>query len=193
MTIVLAPILGPILGGIICDNYTWNWIFFVNVPVGAVCLVALASHGPARDGHRQNPIDTVGLILLIIGVGCLQLMLDEGKDKDWFASGYIVILGVLTVVGLVLLVAWELTEEHPVVDLSLFRHRNFTVGTICIQPRVLFYFAGVVMMPMMLQTRLGYTSMWAGLPPRAHRDFPVVLSPLIGGSRSASTCGSSSP
>ena len=162
MTIVLAPILGPILGGYICDNYTWNWIFFVNVPVGAVCLVALRIPMAGREtATAKNPIDTVGLILLIIGVGCLQLMLDEGKDKDWFASGYIVILGVLTVVGLVLLVAWELTEEHPVVDLSLFRHRNFTVGTICISLGFLFYFAGVVMMPMMLQTRLGYTSMWA--------------------------------
>lgn len=160
MTIVLAPILGPILGGYICDNYTWNWIFFVNVPVGAVCLVALRIPMAGREtATAKNPIDTVGLILLIIGVGCLQLMLDEGKDKDWFASGYIVILGVLTVVGLVLLVAWELTEEHPVVDLSLFRHRNFTVGTICISLGFLFYFAGVVMMPMMLQTRLGYTSM----------------------------------
>ncbi|MFR4118573.1 MAG: DHA2 family efflux MFS transporter permease subunit [Bilophila wadsworthia] len=181
MTIVLAPILGPILGGYICDNYTWNWIFFVNVPVGAVCLVALRIPMAGREtATAKNPIDTVGLILLIIGVGCLQLMLDEGKDKDWFASGYIVILGVLTVVGLVLLVAWELTEEHPVVDLSLFRHRNFTVGTICISLGFLFYFAGVVMMPMMLQTRLGYTSMWAGLSLAPIGIFPVFLSPLIG-------------
>ncbi len=181
MTIVLAPILGPILGGYICDNYTWNWIFFVNVPVGAVCLVALRIPRAGREtATAKNPIDTVGLILLIIGVGCLQLMLDEGKDKDWFASGYIVILGVLTVVGLVLLVAWELTEEHPVVDLSLFRHRNFTVGTICISLGFLFYFAGVVMMPMMLQTRLGYTSMWAGLSLAPIGIFPVFLSPLIG-------------
>ena len=177
----LAPILGPILGGYICDNYTWNWIFFVNVPVGAVCLVALRIPMAGREtATAKNPIDTVGLILLIIGVGCLQLMLDEGKDKDWFASGYIVILGVLTVVGLVLLVAWELTEEHPVVDLSLFRHRNFTVGTICISLGFLFYFAGVVMMPMMLQTRLGYTSMWAGLSLAPIGIFPVFLSPLIG-------------
>ena len=181
MTIVLAPILGPILGGYICDNYTWNWIFFVNVPVGAVCLVALRIPMAGREtATAKNPIDTVGLILLTIGVGCLQLMLDEGKDKDWFASGYIVILGVLTVVGLVLLVAWELTEEHPVVDLSLFRHRNFTVGTICISLGFLFYFAGVVMMPMMLQTRLGYTSMWAGLSLAPIGIFPVFLSPLIG-------------
>ena len=178
---MLAPILGPILGGYICDNYPWNWIFFVNVPVGAVCLVALRIPMAGREtATAKNPIDTVGLILLIIGVGCLQLMLDEGKDKDWFASGYIVILGVLTVVGLVLLVAWELTEEHPVVDLSLFRHRNFTVGTICISLGFLFYFAGVVMMPMMLQTRLGYTSMWAGLSLAPIGIFPVFLSPLIG-------------
>ena len=148
MTIVLAPILGPILGGYICDNATWNWIFFVNVPVGAACLLALPLPLAGRETPTsRDPIDAVGLILLIIGVGCLQLMLDEGKDKDWFASGYIVTLGVLTVIGLILLVAWELTEKHPVVDLSLFRHRNFAVGTVCISLGFLFYFAGVVMVP----------------------------------------------
>lgn len=181
MTIVLAPILGPILGGYICDNATWNWIFFVNVPVGAACLLALPLPLAGRETPTsRDPIDAVGLILLIIGVGCLQLMLDEGKDKDWFASGYIVTLGVLTVIGLILLVAWELTEKHPVVDLSLFRHRNFAVGTVCISLGFLFYFAGVVMVPMMLQTRLGYTSMWAGLSLAPIGLFPIFLSPIIG-------------
>nr|WP_294511132.1 DHA2 family efflux MFS transporter permease subunit [uncultured Bilophila sp.] len=181
MTIVLAPILGPILGGYICDNSTWHWIFFVNVPVGFVSLFLLRVPLEGRETPTaRNPIDAVGLGLLIVGVGCLQLMLDEGKDKDWFASGYIVILGVCAVIGLVLLVVWELTEEHPVVDLSLFRHRNFAVGTVCISLGFLLYFAAVVLLPMMLQTRLGYTALWAGLSLAPVGVFPVLLAPIIG-------------
>ncbi len=181
MTIVLAPILGPILGGYICDNSTWHWIFFVNVPVGFASLLMLRAPLAGRETPTaRNPIDAVGLGLLIVGVGCLQLMLDEGKDKDWFSSGYIVILAVCSLIGLVLLVVWELTEEHPVVDLSLFRHRNFTVGTVCISLGFLLYFAGVVLQPMMLQTRLGYTAMWAGFSLAPVGFFPVLIAPLIG-------------
>lgn len=181
MTIVLAPILGPILGGYICDNSTWNWIFFVNVPVGIVSLLVLRLPLNGRETPTaRHPIDAVGLGLLILGVGCLQVMLDEGKDKDWFASGYIVALAICAVVGLVLLVAWELTEEHPVVDLSLFRHRNFAVGTVCISLGFMCYFAGIVLLPMMLQTRLGYTALWAGLSLAPVGFFPIILSPIIG-------------
>ena len=181
VTIVLAPILGPILGGYICDNSTWHWIFFVNVPVGFVSLLMLRGPMAGRETKiTRNPIDIVGLVLLVIGVGCLQLMLDEGKDKDWFSSGYIIFLGVCALVGIVFLVVWELTEEHPVVDLSLFRHRNFAVGTLCISLGFLLYFAGVVLQPMMLQTRLGYTAMWSGFSVAPVGFFPILLTPLLG-------------
>lgn len=181
MVIILAPVVGPILGGYICDSYSWHWIFFVNVPIGVVCLILLRISLAGRETPTASPpIDAVGLSLLVVGVGCLQLMLDEGKDKDWFSSPYIVTLGVIALVGLAFLAVWELTEEHPVVDLSLFRHRNFTVGTICTSLGFMVYFASVVILPMMLQTRLGYTAMWAGLSLAPIGLFPVLLTPFIG-------------
>ena len=182
MTIVLAPILGPILGGYICDNYTWNWILFrQRTRGGRVPRRAAHPHGRARDGHRQEPHRHRGADPPHHRRGLPPAHARRGQGQGLVRLRlHRVILGVLTVVGLVLLVAWELTEEHPVVDLSLFRHRNFTVGTICISLGFLFYFAGVVMMPMMLQTRLGYTSMWAGLSLAPIGIFPVFLSPLIG-------------
>lgn len=181
MTIVIGPILGPILGGYICDNYSWHWIFFVNVPVGFVAMFALRIPLNGRETPvSRSRIDSVGLFLLVVGVGSLQLMLDEGKDMDWFASSYILTLGIVAAVALVLLVGWELTEEHPVVDFSLFRHRNFAIGTLCISLGFMIYFASVVMLPMMMQTRLGYTAMWAGLSLAPIGFFPVFISPLIG-------------
>ena len=181
MTIVVGPILGPILGGYICDDFSWNWIFFVNVPLGIFCLLALRI---VLDG-RETPVtrarvDKIGLILLVLGVGSLQLMLDEGKDHDWFASPLILGLGVVAAIALVFFVAWELTEKEPVVDLSLFRHRSFTVGTICIFLGFMLYFASVVLMPMMLQTRMGYTAMWAGFTLAPIGIFSLFISPILG-------------
>lgn len=181
MVVVLAPILGPILGGWICDNYHWGWIFFVNVPVGALGLLLLRAPLRGRETPTgKAPIDVVGLILLVVGIGCLQLMLDEGKDHDWFSSAYIIALGVAAVVGIAFFIAWELTEEHPVVNLSLFRHRNFTVGTICISLGFLLYFASVVLLPLMLQSRLSYTAMWAGFSLAPVGIFPLIISPILG-------------
>lgn len=181
MTIVLAPILGPILGGYLSDNYAWGWIFFVNVPVGIISLLVLRSALADRETPTEKrPIDTIGLILLILGVGSLQLMLDEGKDKDWFASPYIITLGIISLISLSFLIVWELTERNPVVDLSLFRYRNFTVGTVCISLGFLIYFASVVILPMMLQTQLDYTALWAGLTLAPIGILSLFISPLIG-------------
>ena len=181
MTVVVGPILGPLLGGYICDNYAWNWIFFVNVPVGALALLGLLPPLGGRESRiTRHPIDRVGLVLLVLGVGALQVMLDEGKDQDWFASPLILTLGIVAAVCLILLVAWELTEKHPVVDLSLFRHRNFTVGTVCICLGFMVYFSSVVLLPMMLQTRMGYTALWAGLTLAPVGFFSIVVGPVVG-------------
>lgn len=181
MTIVVGPILGPILGGYICDDYSWNWIFFVNVPLGIFCLLALRLVLDGRETPvMRAPVDKIGLILLVLGVGSLQLMLDEGKDHDWFASPLILGLGIVAAIALVFFVAWELTEKEPVVDLSLFRHRSFTVGTICIFLGFMLYFASVVLMPMMLQTRMGYTAMWAGFTLAPIGIFSLFISPILG-------------
>lgn len=181
MTVVIGPILGPILGGYICDEYTWNWIFFVNVPLGVVCMLILrVVLGGRETPVARTPVDKVGLVLLVLSVGSLQLMLDEGKDKDWFASPFILGLGVVAVIALVFFIAWELTEKNPVVNLSLFRHRSFAVGTICIFFGFMLYFASVVLMPMMLQTRMGYTAMWAGFTLAPVGIFSLFISPVLG-------------
>ena len=181
MTVVVAPIFGPILGGWISDEWHWSWIFFINIPIGiavaGICWLTMRK----RETHTlQLPIDKLGLFLLVIGVGSLQLMLDRGKELDWFNSTEIVALCVVAVVALVYLVIWELYDEHPVIDLNLFRSRNFTVSVICISVAFILYFGVVVLMPLLLQTQMGYTATQAGLATAPVGILPVLLSPLIG-------------
>ena len=119
MTVVVAPIFGPILGGWISDNLHWGWIFFINVPVGLFIISTSWKILMPRESKIQHqPIDTVGLVLLVLGVGCLQLMLDQGREQDWFNSTEIIILAVISAVTLTALVIWELTDDNPVVDIS---------------------------------------------------------------------------
>ncbi len=181
MTVVVAPIFGPILGGWITDNYSWPWIFYINVPVGI--LAAIVTWILLRDRESvtvRAPIDVVGLGLLILGVGCLQFMLDNGNDKDWFSSPLITTLGVTSLVALTFLVAWELTDRHPIVDLSLFRKRNFTVGVIALSLGMVAFFGINVVFPLWLQLDLNYTATWAGLATAPVGILAFLISPLIG-------------
>lgn len=181
MTAVVAPIFGPILGGWITDNYSWPWIFYINVPVGIFTCVVTGILLAGRDTPiSKPPIDMVGLVLLIIGIGSLQIMLDHGKDLDWFGSHMIVILACTAVVSLSFLVAWELTEKHPIVDLSLFANRNFTIGTIALSFGYLVFFANIVIFPLWLQTQMGYTPTWAGLAAAPVGILSVLFSPIVG-------------
>lgn len=181
MTVIVAPIFGPILGGWISDNYHWGWIFFINVPVGvAVLLLSIRLLKGRETPTEQKPIDTFGLAMLVLGVGALQLMLDRGKELDWFSSPTVVVLGCVAVVCLTFLIVWELWEKHPIVDLSLFRYRNFTIGTGCISLAYMLYFGSIVLIPQLLQTQLGYTATWAGLAAASVGILPVILSPIIG-------------
>src|SRR6201986_3990372 len=126
ITTLVAPILGPILGGYISDNIHWSWIFLINVPVGLIAAFLCWTNLSNRETPtRQLPIDTVGLGLLVIWVGSLQIMLDTGKDADWFSSPTIVIEAVIAVIGFAAWIIWETPETHPFGDLSLFRNRNF--------------------------------------------------------------------
>jgi DHA2 family multidrug resistance protein len=181
MTAVVAPICGPIIGGWITDNYTWPWIFYINVPVGifSVAITAIILAG-RETVISKTPIDMVGLILLIIGIGCLQVLLDQGYDLDWFNSNVIRALGIISFIALTFLVVWELTDEHPVIDLRLFADRNFTIGVIALSLGFLVYFSIVVVFPLWLQTQLGYTPTWAGLASAPVGIFPVLFSPFVG-------------
>jgi len=181
MTTLVAPICGPILGGYISDNYHWSWIFLINLPVGLfsafVCWRALKAF---ETPTRQLPIDRVGLVLLFVWVGALQIALDKGKDLDWFDSQFIVVLAVVALISLVAWIIWELTEKFPIVDLSLFRSRNYTLGTLALCLGYAVFFGNVVLMPLWLQTQLGYTATWAGLVAAPSGITAVMMSPLVG-------------
>ncbi|HDR9259075.1 TPA: DHA2 family efflux MFS transporter permease subunit [Burkholderia vietnamiensis] len=181
MTTLIAPVAGPILGGWISDNYSWPWIFYVNIPVGIAAALATWSIYRTRESTvRRAPIDGVGLALLVLWVGSLQIMLDKGKDLDWFASTTIVALALIAVISFAFFVIWELTAEHPVVDLSLFRIRNFTGGTIALAVGYGLYFGNLVLLPLWLQTQIGYTATDAGLVMAPVGLFAILLSPLTG-------------
>ena len=181
MTTLLAPVMGPLLGGWITDNISWPWIFYINIPVGLIA--ALASWGIYRKretGTRQLPIDAIGLSLLVLWIGALQIALDIGKEHDWFHSGAVVALAVLAVVGLAFFLIWELTEEHPVVDLSLFKRRNFWAGTIATAVGYGLFFGNVVVLPLWLQQYMGYTATQAGMVMAPVGLMAIVFAPLVG-------------
>ena len=181
MTIVVAPICGPILGGWISDNIHWGWIFFINVPIGlAVVLISWKILEGRESRISHQPVNTVGLILLALGVGALQLMLDQGRELDWFNSTEIVVLTIIAAVGLIALIIWELTDDNPVVDVSLFKSRNFTVGCVSTSLAFLVYSGTVVLIPLLLQQVYNYTATWAGLAAAPVGLLPILLAPIIG-------------
>jgi len=181
MTTLTAPVAGPILGGWISDNISWPWIFYVNIPVGIIAAIASWMIFRTRDSEiKKAPIDTVGLSLLVIWVGSMQVMLDKGKDLDWFNSTTIVVLALVAAIGLAMFIIWELTAEHPVVDLSLFSRRNFAGGTIALAVGYGLYFGNLVLLPLWLQTTIGYTATDAGLVLAPVGVFAVLLSPMVG-------------
>ncbi|SAK70372.1 EmrB/QacA family drug resistance transporter [Caballeronia catudaia] len=181
MTTLIAPVAGPVLGGWISDNISWPWIFYVNIPVGFAAAIATFAIFRDRDSAiRKAPIDTVGLGLLVVWVGSLQIMLDKGKDLDWFNSTTIVVLALIAVISFAFFIVWELTAEHPVVDLSLFELRNFTGGTIALSIGYGLYFGNLVLLPLWLQTDIGYTATNAGLVMAPVGLFAILLSPITG-------------
>ncbi len=180
MTTLVAPICGPILGGWISDNTTWRWIFFINVPVGIFCaLVCYRGLISRETPTARRPIDKVGFLLLLVWVSALQVMFDRGADEDWFNSVQIVLLAIVSAIGLVAWLIWELTEENPIVDLSLFRSRNFRFGTLVFCLVYAVFFGGNVLQPLWLQTRMGYIATWAGLVAAPSGVIAVVLTPLF--------------
>jgi DHA2 family multidrug resistance protein len=181
LTTLVAPIAGPVLGGYISDNYVWPWIFLINVPVGIICTVICWNNLKSQETPtRKIPIDRVGLVLLFVWVGALQVMLDKGKDLDWFNSPLIVSLLLVTVISFVAWLIWNLTEEHPIVDLSLFKSRSFTLGTVALCLGYAVFFGNVVLMPLWLQSYLGYTATWAGFVSAPSGVTAIITSLLVG-------------
>lgn len=181
MTIVVAPIFGPILGGWLTDNFSWPWIFYINLPVGLVAAIVTWSILHKRETKTvKMPIDVIGLALLVLGVGCLQFMLDNGNDHDWFSSPLILTLGITALVCLTFLIVWEIHAKHPVVDLSLFKQRNFTVGVVALTLGMFAFFGINVVFPLWLQLDLGYTATWAGLATAPVGVLAFLFSPILG-------------
>ena len=181
VTTLVAPVAGPLLGGWITDNISWPWIFYINLPVGIFsALLTWNIYKKRETTVRKLPIDTVGLTLLVIWVGALQLMLDKGKELDWFASNFIVALACIAVVSFVVFLIWELTEEHPVVDIRLFTGRNFAFGALTLSVAYGVFFGNVVLLPLWLQQFMGYTSTSAGMALAPVGVFAIMLTPLVG-------------
>jgi DHA2 family multidrug resistance protein len=181
MTVLVAPVAGPLLGGWITDNISWPWIFYINIPVGLIAAAVTWSIYRKRDpGPRRSPFDYIGLALLVLWVGSLQIMVDKGKELDWFSSPQIVILALVAVIGFAFFLAWELTEEHPIVDLHLFGGRNFLVGTLALSVAYGLFFGNVVLLPLWLQEYMGYTATWAGLATAPVGILAIVISPWVG-------------
>lgn len=179
MTTLLAPVVGPVLGGWICDNYSWPWVYFINVPMaiafGAIAWSLLKRY---EDPLERNPVDKVGFLLLVIWVAALQIMLDEGKDLDWFASDEIRVLAAVAAIGFFAFLIWELTEEHPIVDLRVFRHRGFGASMFVLALAFGSFFGLNVLTPLWLQFNMGYNTTWAGLVVAWGGLLSVVFSPV---------------
>ena len=181
MTVLVAPVMGPLLGGWITDNIAWPWIFYINVPVGLfAAFLTWTIYRDRESPTKKLPIDVVGLALLVVWVGALQIMLDKGRELDWFHSSEIVALAVVSAIGFVVFLIWELTEEHPVVDLTLFKRRNFWTGTRTISVGYALFFGNVVMLPLWLQLYMGYTATAAGWVLAPVGVLAILCMPFVG-------------
>jgi MFS transporter, DHA2 family, multidrug resistance protein len=181
--IVVAPMLGPVAGGWLTDNYSWRWVFYINIPIGviAIILTQIFIFDPPYLRHRQKRgIDFWGIGLLVVGIGSLQVMLDKGQEDDWFGSHFIVILTVLAVVGIAGLIIRELTAEHPILDLTVFKYRSYAIGTFLMTVIGFVLYGSTVLLPLFMQVLLGYTATHAGVTnlPRGLASFLIM--PLVG-------------
>jgi DHA2 family multidrug resistance protein len=180
--IVVAPMLGPVLGGWITDSYSWRWLFYINIPVGiaAVSMVTLFIQDPPYIKRGEGGIDYWGIGFLALGIGCLQVMLDKGQEEDWFGSHFILLLFILCIVGFVFFLIRELSTAHPVVQLSVFRNRSYSTGVFLMTVLGFVLYGSTVLLPLWLQTLMGYSALEAGLAllPRGLGSF--LFMPIVG-------------
>jgi DHA2 family multidrug resistance protein len=183
MATIVAPVLGPTLGGYITDVASWRWIFYLNIPIGilAVFLVsALVEDPPWVKNRRSRGIDYIGLGLIIVGLGCLEIMMDRGQDADWFSSPFIRTMGVLAALGITGAIIWLQVAKKPIVHLDVFKDRNFATGCLMISATGGTLYAGAVMLPQLAQQYLNYTATWAGLILSPGGLMIIFLIPFIG-------------
>jgi DHA2 family multidrug resistance protein len=181
--IVVAPIIGPTLGGWITDNYSWRWIFYINVPVGALAIFmakTFVEDPPYIREQRPGRIDYIGFGLMAVGLAALQLVLDKGQEEDWFSSKFIVWTLALAFASLVAFVIWELRSDEPIVNLRILKNRNFAVGTMLISVMGVVLYGSIALLPLFLQTLLGYPATASGMAV-SPRGFGSILSMLIVG------------
>src|SRR5512146_1206638 len=180
--IVVAPMLGPVLGGWITDTYSWRWVFYINLPVGvmATIMAQLFVWDPPYIGKKAEYIDYIGMGFLVIGIGSLQVLLDKGQTEDWFSSDFIRILFALAVVGLVAFVIRELVTKHPIVDLTVFRNRTYATGVFMMTILGFVLYGSTVLLPIWLQTIMGYPALQSGFAmlPRGLGSF--LFMPIVG-------------
>src|SRR5579883_2566663 len=185
MGVVLAPIVGPTLGGWLTDNYSWRWIFFINLPVGLLSLVLTAwlVHDPpylVRKAFAGIKIDYAGFGLLALGLGALEVVLDEGQREDWFSSHFIVTFAIICVVSLIAVVFWELRHPHPVIDFRILKERNYMLSTVAMLILGFVLYGSTALLPLFLQNMLGYTALLSGLVLSPGGIAVIVCMPLVG-------------
>ncbi len=182
MGVVVAPTIGPTLGGWITDNFTWRWIFFINIPVGilSILMTSLLIRNPAHAVNKKLHIDYVGIGLLSVGVGFLQVVLDKGQRDDWFGSNFIIWSTIMAVIGIVGVIVWELRQKDPVIDLHLLKERNFSVAVFTMYILGFVLYGTTVLLPILLQTLLGYTAMQSGLVLLPGGVLMMMAMPFVG-------------
>ncbi len=180
MILVLAPVLGPVIGGWITENYGWPWIFYINVPVGIVSILIILKILYGRETPViKMPVDVVGIFLLVIGIGALQIFLDRGNDEDWFASHEILTLALMALVALAFFFVWNAYAEYPLIDFSYFKDTNFRVATLLTALAFLVLLGTTVLIPLYVQTQLGYTPYLAGLAVMPVGILPIFITPIV--------------
>jgi DHA2 family multidrug resistance protein len=179
---VVAPILGPTIGGWITDNFSWRWVFFINIPIGifaTLAVIALVEDPPWAKAKSKVSIDYIGISLIAITFACFQIMLDRGEDDDWFSSSVIRTFAILAAVGAATAIAWLLYTRKPVVDLRVFKDRNFMLGSIAIAFFATLLYGSAVIIPQLAQQHLGYTALLAGLVMSPGALCVIFLIPLL--------------
>ena len=180
--IVVAPILGPVVGGWLTETYSWRWVFYINLPVGiaSIVMTQLFIFDPSYLRRQVEKVDYWGIGMLVVGIGSLQYVLDKGQEADWFASRSILILSIVSAVTLLVLLYHEWTTDHPIIDLRVFKERSYATGVFLMTMLGFVLYGSMVLLPVMLQTVLGYPALAAGIAMAPRGMGSLVMMPIVG-------------